>query len=103
MKVIEKNVITGEITERAYTSEELANIAACKPTLTQLNAEATEKLSIIDKKKVRAISDMLLTGDKTKLQALEEEAVAVRATLVSYKGTASSYSPPASANEVANA
>ena len=40
-----------------------------------------EQLNLIDQKKVRAISDSLLTGDTSKLRQLEEEATALRSQL----------------------
>lgn len=54
------------------------------PTLPAATSEDRRKqilaeLSTIDAKKVRAISDLLLTGDKTYLEALEAEAAKLRA------------------------
>jgi hypothetical protein len=44
MSVIEKNVITGKVTKRPYTQEELANIEASKPTQEELGKRNLAKL-----------------------------------------------------------
>jgi len=45
------------------------------------NREITKQLMDIDEKKVRAITDGILTGNLTQLEALEANAVALRAQL----------------------
>ena len=52
-----------------------------KNALEAMNAPVLRALVEIDNKKIRAISEFLLTGDKTRLEALEAEAVTLRATI----------------------
>lgn len=44
-------------------------------------AEIKQALSAIDDKKVRALTDSVLSGDKTRLQALETQSASLRAEL----------------------
>ena len=53
--------------------------SAYTPTKEEQNALLTSRLAAIDAKKVRALSDALLTGDKTRLTALEADAATLRA------------------------
>ena len=46
--------------------------------LRQQNQNVQKQLDAIDAKKVRAITDSILTGDNTRLQALEDKAVITR-------------------------
>lgn len=64
-----------------YTPEEKASIKAQR--VTQANKVVQDQLDAIDKKKVRAMTDATLSGDKTRLAQLESDAAALRKQLVS--------------------
>ena len=51
------------------------------PTAEQLNAPIYAQLAAIDAKKIRAISEAILTQDTSKLAALEDEASKLRLQL----------------------
>ncbi len=54
--------------------------AAPAPTGAQLNISIYAQLAAIDSEKISAITEAILNGDKTHLAALEDKAVALRAT-----------------------
>lgn len=57
----------------------------CHPpplTTEQRIEEVKSQLRAIDKSKTRAITDALLTGDKSRLEDLEAQQVVLRATLI---------------------
>lgn len=73
----EVNVITGEVTELPD-----AEVTPYVPTPAELNAPIVAQLDEIDAKKIRALSDAILTGDNLRLQQLEAQAADLRAQLV---------------------
>jgi len=62
-----------------YTPEEIASIKA--QVLKQENKVIHDQLDAIDSKKMRAMTDAFLTGDKSRLHDLEAQAVALRAKI----------------------
>ena len=62
-----------------YFYEDGAFIAPEEPTVEPALPTVDEQLLLIDRKKIRAITEYILTGDKTRLEALEAHAAALRA------------------------
>ncbi len=85
MTVLETNVVTGEVIERGYTAEELAETQAgieanaANPVFAR--ARIMSQLGQIDQQKIRALTDALLGNSSTRLQELEAEAATLRAQL----------------------
>ena len=52
------------------------------PQKADINGAILKQLADIDAKKTRAFSDFILTGDKTMIASLEDEAVKLRAQLI---------------------
>lgn len=75
-RVLKVDVATGE---QQIVEAELGPTVV---TPEQRNAQIIASLAEVDIKKVRAITDAILTGDTLRLQQLEAEAAALRAQLV---------------------
>lgn len=79
---------TVEFTDAEQAQYETLNVPAAVAATQAANAKAAQAAAIlvalaaIDQKKVRAITDAVLAGDKTRLAALEAEAEALRAQLL---------------------
>lgn len=70
---------------RPCTPQEQQDIDAARaagPGIDQLNAPIMAALQAIDSKTPRAVREALITGDKSRVQALEAEAAQLRAQLV---------------------
>ncbi len=67
MKIIEKNVITGKVTERNYTQKELNAIDAMN--IADIDRRKQKDVS---KKREEAIEDMLMTADSIKAKAYQQ-------------------------------
>ena len=76
----EINVTTGEVIERPLTKDEQSDVDATNASIVKMEriAAIDAELTSIDIQKVRAISDALLTGDKTRLEQLETQAQGLR-------------------------
>lgn len=71
MKVIEKNVITGKVTERNYTQKELDAIAVNEAGRLD-KKKITDKQSDIDTKRNAAVEEILLAGTSAKAIAYQD-------------------------------
>jgi len=66
MKVIEINVITGEVTERAYTQKEIDAVAVM-----DVESKANKKRQGVAQKRKEAIEELLMTSIDTKAVAYQ--------------------------------
>ena len=71
MRVIERNVVTGEVTERDYNQEELDAIAI--KTINSANKKIIrDKLEDINTKRTNAIEEILISSDSVKAKAYQD-------------------------------
>lgn len=59
MDVIEKNVVTGKVTERNYTQKELDNIEAAKPSQAELDKR---NLAELRRRAILAEEELMITS-----------------------------------------
>ncbi len=71
MKVIERNVITGKVTERPYTQKELDNIAIMA-TESASKRKIRDKEKDIETKREAAIESLLLSGTSPEAVAYQD-------------------------------
>ncbi len=71
MKVIEKNVITGKVTERDYTKKELDNITIMEIESSNQNKIRDKEIEI-ETKREAAIEEILLSGTTIKAREYQQ-------------------------------
>lgn len=80
-----QELLVGQEQGKCITTAEDGSPELIDPVPAKSAATVKAKLARIDSQKIRALTDFILTGDKTRLQELEDQAAALRAELTQIK------------------